>query len=493
MSSTSFRKLGRDTVIYGFGAIVNRLASVIMLPVYTRMLTPADYGALELLNMTVDIVSIVVSAGTTAGVMRFYHKATSTEQRHRLLVSAHALQLGLNLLGTLALCLAAPLIWRQVLGSHQSVTMVYLAAVNFTLAGSLAVPSLLIQLQGRAVLSTLAGVTRLLLQLSLNILFLVHFRMGPEGILLSNLIATSVVGGALSVWMLGQTGWRTSRAALSDLRRFGVPYQLTTAGTFILTFGDRFFLEKTRGIAEVGLYALSYNFGFLLAGLTYIPFLTAWNPARHAQAETEPTSRDAAYNRGLLLMSLLTVAGACGIAVFVQPALRIMSDPQFHPAASAVPLILVAIILQAWTDVAKFGIDISERTILVTRGTWLATLVILGLYALLIPPFGPIGAGLATALAFLVRLLYFQRTADRVCPIAYDWMPSLRIFAWFGGVTAVQMLLPPLNLVGALAAGAALFAVFALGALRELPLEDRRAIIGGVRSPKDLVQLLSRG
>ena len=66
-----------------------------------------------------------------------------------------------------------------------------------------------------------------------------------------------------------------------ELRRFGVPYQLTWAGSFLLTFGDRFFLQAGWGVAAVGLYGMAYQFGFLLSQLGATPFLSAWNPHRH--------------------------------------------------------------------------------------------------------------------------------------------------------------------------------------------------------------------
>ena len=67
--------LARNTLVYGAGIVARRIASFIMLPVYTHYLTPADYGVLELLQLTVDIAVILVSAGTTAGLLRFYFKA----------------------------------------------------------------------------------------------------------------------------------------------------------------------------------------------------------------------------------------------------------------------------------------------------------------------------------------------------------------------------------------------------------------------------------
>ena len=79
------QKIARETMIYFLGMLLSRAASLIMLPVYTRALTPADYGILQLLDMTSDVVAILVSAGCTAGVMRFYFKTEVEHDRRAVL------------------------------------------------------------------------------------------------------------------------------------------------------------------------------------------------------------------------------------------------------------------------------------------------------------------------------------------------------------------------------------------------------------------------
>ncbi|RME28056.1 MAG: lipopolysaccharide biosynthesis protein, partial [Candidatus Zixiibacteriota bacterium] len=62
----------KQSSVYMAGQLLSRLISFIMLPIYTRFLTPADYGILELLSMTVDIVAMLAGAGISAALLRFY-------------------------------------------------------------------------------------------------------------------------------------------------------------------------------------------------------------------------------------------------------------------------------------------------------------------------------------------------------------------------------------------------------------------------------------
>ena len=123
------------------------------------------------------------------------------------------------------------------------------------------------------------------------------------------------------------------RRLKSDLRRFGVPYQLVWAGTFVLTFGDRYFLQASHGAAVVGLYGLAYQFGFLVGSLGYMPVMRAWNPQRFQLAAEPRPIRDARYSEGLLYLNLVIVTLGVGLCLFSTPVIAIMSSAAFFEVA----------------------------------------------------------------------------------------------------------------------------------------------------------------
>lgn len=472
------RKLGREAMIYTIGTLLSRAASLIMLPVYTRLLTPADYGLLQILDMTSDVVAILVSAGCTAGVIRFYFKADAERERRAVLGSAITLQIGLNLIGSLLLVIFAEPIWRHALHGAQTKELVYLAAANFTLSSLSIVPLIFMQIEKRAVLFSTVSIVRLVLQLSGNILFLVVLGWGPAGILLSSLIVNVVIGAATVGWMIRRTGIVLSRNALLDLRRFGLPYQLVTLGTFIVTFGDRLFLDKYGGLAAVGLYGLAYQFGFLLEQVGIGPFVRAWTPRRFEYSREQRTVRDAKNAQGFLYLNIVAFTCAAGIAVFVRPVLRALADPAYWSAANIVPIVLAAYLIQGWVSVVELGIDISERTKYATYGVWASVAAAVILYWFLIPPFGGYGAAWATLFSFLVRLGFHWHFAQRLWPIAYGWAPVLKLAMYAIVVGVAPIYLRPNDVFAEVALGIVLLTLFGAAVWSTiLHSDDRRAIV----------------
>lgn len=481
--ATSVGRLGRDAVIYGLGFVLSRAAGFIMLPIYTRYLVASDYGTLHLLTMSVDVASILLSSGLTAGVFRFTFKTEDDRERRAVVVAAWWMTFVFNGVGALALLGAAPWIAEVVLENPDYADLVRIVAFNFLLEPCFFVPALLMQVRQRAALYTLASSLRLAIQLGLNILFVVYLEQGVRGIVVGTLIMYLVTTPIMMWWMFRQTGFPLSRKAAWDLVRFGLPYRVTEAGTFTLTYVDRYFLVAAAGLAATGVYSLAYQFGFVLVYLGTHPFMLAWDPQRFQLVTAPREERDRAYNAGFLFLTCLVVTLAVGISLFVTPTLTLMSDPEYHAAAPLVPIILAAYVMQAWSRALEFNIQVSEKTLFTTAGTWIAVAVVVVLYILLIPWLGPLGAALATVIAFAVRVVVFAVFGHYLWPVSYRWFPHLLLV--FYGVAAVvpYFLYDPHGFYEEFAIATMLFSAYALLAWRGGVLRpaDRAAILAEVR------------
>ncbi len=485
------RRLGRDTLLYGLSGVLGRAVSVVMLPVYTRYLTPAEYGLLALLDVAVEVAFIVFIAGTRAGMLRFYYRAGSDEERRAIVFTTFALEISLAAAGAIALALAAGPVWRLVLVREGSVELVRIAALNFLLGALAFTPFTLLQTERRAAAFASAQIAKLVLQVGANVVFLVVLGMGVRGMLLSSTFVNAVVGLALAAWLVRRTGIRLSWRAFRDLRRFGVPYQVTTAGAFILTFGDRFFLQRYRGAADVGLYGLAYQFGFLLYHLGAAPFLRAWDPVRFQDASRPVHERELHPEGGFFWLNVLVLTMATGIALFVRPAMTILTTAAFHDAARLVPVVLAAYVVHCWVEAMKFGIDVTEQTRYYTYASWLAVGVVVALYALLIPPFGAMGAAVATLAAFLARLGLTVFWSHRLWPVVYGWPRVLRLAALAAVVSMAGIVLEAPGLASQMAVGLGGIAIYAAVAwVVVLRAADRSALrtVIEVRSLRGLLR-----
>jgi O-antigen/teichoic acid export membrane protein len=476
-------RLGRDALTYGLSFLVGRAASVIMLPVYTRYLSVEDYGVLHLVDLVLTVVVLLLREGVTAGTMRFFFKETTDTGRREVISTTFLLVQAFSIVAAACLFAGAPLLAQGFLPEARHAMLLRLAAASMLFEGCFLVPTIYFQITQRSRAFLAASLARLFLTVGLNVLFIVFLGWGVAGPLASGLIANIVLGVPLAAWLLRRVGLTVRAEGAVRLMRFGLPFRVAQIGAFVLTFGDRFVLQRTHGADAVGLYGLGYQFGFLLAMLSGVPFITAWNPQRFALAAEPRGLREERYNEGLAYLSLIVVSVGVGICLFVGPLLEIMSDPSYHPAAAFVPILVLAYAMQVWTDVVELGIQVSERTRYAMLATWASVAVVVVLYLAWIPRFGAFGAAWATLVAFTFRFACFYFFSQRLWPVAYDWRPTIRLALYGSAIVALANLWTPddrwARIAQALAGTAAFAALAWFG--RALPEGNRRALGAAVR------------
>lgn len=451
------RSIGGHALIYGIGMLANRAVGFVMLPVYTRYLSPADYGIINLVEMTFDVLSIIAGSRLVLGVYRFYHKADNTADRKRVVSTALLLTSLLALpIGLLAVATSGPLSELVFRTPDRSIFFL-VAGLTFVVHGFQIVPFAYLQLQNRSKHYVAFQMARMVIQVILNVTFLVGFGLGPIAILASSLIANIVITSILVAIVVRDCGLGFGRGEAVDLARYGAPLMLTQVATFIITFGDRYFLQYIDGEAAVGLYSLSYQFGFLLGMLAAAPFQMVWNPVRFDIVKRD--DRDEMHARAFLFFNVLLFALATGIGLFVGDALRILTTPEFHVAADVVPLILLAYVFHSWMF-QDIGILVTEKTGYIALTNWISAAVIVGGYVLLIPAYSNWGAAIATLVAMTIRWAMTYAISQRLLFIRYRWRPVLILFAISVVIVLVGLLLPTMRLVPSLTINTILFLVW---------------------------------
>jgi O-antigen/teichoic acid export membrane protein len=482
-SAIGISRIGKNTLIYATGEGLTRLVGFVMLPIYTRFLTPADYGVLELLSMTIEVVAMIAGIGIASSVFKFYADAEDSRSGRLVISTATTAVILLAAVTAFLGFLASPLLADLVLGSAGEPLYFRLFFLIYLVQSASAIPFLLLRLEERAVLFVGISLAKLVGMLSLNVFFVVGLEMGVLGILLSNLIVTGASGLGLLVYLYVRTGWGFSAARLRAMVAFGFPMVFWFLGSFILVFSDRYFVNHFTGTEAVGLYSLAYKFAFILSGLAFAPFQMFWDPQRFLIARQENALE--IFRRVFLYLNLVIGAVGLVIVLFVEDLLRIMADPAFLPAHRLVPLVVAAQIVYLWTAYTNLGLFLKSKTqvLAMMSGVVVATVLLLNL--LLIPRFGTMGAALATLVAYSVRMGGVYFFSQRAYRCEYDWGRIARLYVLFALAFLVRGSFATLPLIESVLLSAAMvLATLALAVRLVLPVEERarlRRMLRGIR------------
>ena len=471
--------------VYLLGNILQRSVSFIMLPVYTRYLTPADYGVLELLSMVIDFAGIIFGMRIADAIFRYYARYESREEKNEVISTSLFLVFFMSLAGMLVIWASAGSLADLVFGHRDYTLLLILFSMTLVTHSLIGVPLTFLKARQRSVTFLCFSMFKLIMQLGLNIYFIVFLGMRVEGVIYSALITGGLMAVALTVYTLSATGIRYSVPKAKEMIRFSVPLIGASILAFYFTFGDRYFLRLYGGIQEVGVYSLAYKFGFLLSFLVLSPFASIWDSEKFHVVKRENALQ--IYQNVFLVLSTLVLFCAVGMSLFVDELLMIMSDRGFWPAAQIVPVVVAAYVFQAWTNYGNLGIQLKAQTIKITYGNLLAAIVITPGYLFLIPAYGSMGAALATLLAFMARCWYINQSARRLFDMQLPWRRMFYAAALCTFAVSVSMT-GPQSIVGGLLFDALVMTGFAVlfFLVPILPVEMRRACFRVLFHPKSL-------
>lgn len=470
----------QSTAVYAVGIVAQRALSVLLLPLYTIYLTPADYGILELIDVTMALFSLVVGARVATAVAFFCGQENDENGVSKVFTT--------NLLGSLLAALlallmgwfAAPRLGLWVLGTQGGGEAFLLAVAG--LAAGLPLESMLgrLRVQDKPGWFTGIGVVRLILLVAFNLLFLAVLGLGYKSLLWSNLI----VSGLLSVYAVWATtseyGVRMDWKLFGAMIRFAVPVGAVGLSLFVFHVADRFFLRRYASLEDIGLYALGYKFGMLVS-YVQMAFNQYWSAKSYDLLKSE--SGPVVFSRTFTYYCVVMASATLATWILVPRVIHLLVAPAFFPAIAFVPIILAAYFVRALADYVRIVFYSAQRPGLDALSNGVSALFCLAAYAILIPRFGARGAAWATLLTSLVMAAMAYLLSSRVRPLRLQTGRVIRLLAGSLAVILVyafaRVQSPVLWLIEVIALAAFYFVVVVwLGVFDENDRRSLRALIG---------------
>ena len=271
-------KLGKHSIIYGIGSALTAAGGFILIPLYTHVLSTEQYGILEMLNRTADILLLVIMMGVRQAFIRFYFDNDS-EDWHKKVVATTTLFLILS--SFVIVFLFFP--FRNNVGEilfKDPLTGVLFIYILVWIPLDLIVRTGLthLQIQMKSTKYVIINFIKFFSFIGSNVWLVYYWDMGIEGVLITNIWISLILGLAFLVYFAKWTHFKISIPLLKDMLKFGLPYLPTAFFVYIINNGDRYFLTLYSTLDVVGIYALGFKIGMFGIALVMEPFGKVWSP-----------------------------------------------------------------------------------------------------------------------------------------------------------------------------------------------------------------------
>jgi O-antigen/teichoic acid export membrane protein len=453
------RRLATTGAAYTAASILSKLIAVALLPLYTRYLSPADYGAAEVLFSAVVAASIVIRFGLIEAILRFYYQ--DGEDPARVVAGAFAGLFWLATAGALiALPFAEPI--SELLLDQPEPDLVRIAVAGLWVLTMWEFLLTLFRLEERARAFFLTTMLNVLASIALTVVLVVGLDEGARGLLLGSY----ATGAAFSVGLIAvqwrRLSLRLDPPLLRRLFRFGLPTMPAEVSLYLLNFIDRLIIVRTIGLAEAGLYSLAVKFAQAVNVLVR-GFQLAWPPLAYSIRDDEEARRTYA-----VVVTLFTAGCAfvvTGMWLFSRWIVRALAAPKFFDSYEAIGLITIGVTLYALYQVLVVILGRTGRTEFnfpAAIGALVANVV---LNLILVPPLGIVGAGLALVASYLLGLGLMYAFTQRLFPVPYEWGRLLRVVLTVAVLVGFAELVVPTDGLDGLLLRAALLAAYPLALL----------------------------
>lgn len=434
--------------MYGVSSIASRFLNFLLVPFYTHVLTTADFGVSNIVFAVIAFLNIIYQFGFDAAYLRL-SEDEDAEGRKRLFSTAFFSQA----LGSLAFSLpllaaSGPLATLFLIPEAQHRLFVYAAGI-LLLDTLKVVPMAHLRREHAALRFALINLGNVLVNIAANLVFVLSWRKGIEGVFMANLVASGFTLILVLPVLAANLRAAFRTPLFRSLMRFGIP--LVPAGLYGVVNEmagrifmrllsqediDRLYPGSGYDVQQLtGLFAWAWKlgvFGLLLVQM----YRMAWQPFFQQRQK----DADAPDLFGRILTYLCHFIGYASVTLMIfldklvaVPVMgRHLIAPAYWAGLPIVPGVLLSYAVQAWVVHFTLGLYIAKRTryLMWTNGAG-AVVTLVG-NAVLIPWLGLWGATLSAILCYLVIAVMITRKSQELYPIKLDWKRLAPILLWLG-------------------------------------------------------------
>jgi len=413
-----YRTLLRDTSLYSVSTMLGRGFSLITVPIYTRFLSPSDYGALDLLSYLAVFLPLLLGLALDQAVARFYIEAETELEKKKIASTVIFYNMVALLLGVVVASHYAPQLAVTWLDNQVGQGTVIMAFVLVWATALFQIANNQLKYMFKVKKYAICNIGNTVLSTALSVWFIVAMQWGVFGVFLAQAISQFCFA-LLSLYYGRQAyGLFFDWQRFKSMVHYSLPLVPSTVAFFGMQYTDRYALNELRELHDVGLYGI----GARLASLIFL-FLTgfqgAWHPIvmRTYREDGAKIKFKTVFNYFVFITSSILIV----VSLFGPEVLRLLTTDAFSDGYIVVPLLVSSAILSSIGTYFSYGIQIEKKSKLRLYINLAGFIINILLNIYFIDALGLIGAALATFTSLLLIAWVSMAVSQRAYYVPYEW------------------------------------------------------------------------
>jgi len=411
----------KNSFIYTIGTVFTRGIGIFLVPIYTRYLTPSEYGVIDLFVILTSIISLTIALEIHQAVVRFYQDTEDEDEKMKYVSTAFLFTVCVYMIYLIISFTFSDIFTLWLLDDIKYERVFLLATFSVFTSGLFYFTSGQLKWQIMPKELVTVSILNVTIVASITVYLLVIENMKIESIFIGQIVGNSLCM-VLSIYY-AQKSYKMVfvYAKFKELIHFSFPLVFSSVAIFIALFIDRIAIKYFLGLDELGIYGLAYRFA-AVTSLVMIGFQSSLSPLIYKHYKEKETPKNIVRLFELFWIFMISVTA--GSILFSKEIIVLMSTKDYHAAVPVIPLLVLTVF---FTNMYIFipGLGVAKKTKLIAIISIIAAILNTGLNFLLIPMFGIEGAALATLISAVSIFVVRVRMSQEYYFIPFRWARTI--------------------------------------------------------------------
>jgi len=424
------KQLTKDTALYGISTMVGRFLNFLLVPFYTNIFPPTEYGIVANLYALIALLNIFFLYGLDSSYLKY--AASDDFQDKKKVFSSSFLTLIISSIVLTGILFSAGKYINKIFAVPDQYNYLLTITGFIILFDALSVlPFIYLRVARRAGKFSAIKIANIVLSIILNVVLILIMKQGIEAIFISNLIASGITFLILMPDILSQLKIEIDLSVLKRMMKFGIPYLPGGLAAMLMSVIDRPIVEHLTDLKTLGIYNANYKLGIFMM-LFVSMFQYAWQPFSLQHAKDKDAKE--LFSKVFTMFTVAETFILLFLSLFINDLAtfsihgKSLIGAAYWSGLSIVPIILAGYLFNGFYINFSAAIYIKEKSSAVPllMGAGAVTNVVANI--LLIPILSITGAAIATLAAYAVMAVGYYFVSQKHFPITYEWKKIGNIF-----------------------------------------------------------------
>ena len=412
-----YKSLFKNIGLFSIGSFGSKIISFLLLPLYTSILSTEEYGLVDLINSTSQLLIPILLLSIQDATLRFsmdpeYEKKDVISTTFKVITK-----------GLLLLIIGILIIWFFKIIDISWIYLIFLL-FSFLLNALNNTFSLYLKAKNKALTIAISGILCTLVTCVSNIVLMVVFKLGINGYMISLIIGllVQVLYQLLDGKIYRDIHFKNYKDLSKPMINYSAPLIFNSISWWINSASDRYILSWISGVAVNGIYSVAYKIPTILTTFQTI-FYNAWSIS--AISEFDKDDNDGFIGNNYMSYSFLSIIACSIIISFNLQITSFLYSKDFFSAWVCVPLLLVSTVFNGISQLEGSLFAAVRKTKDVTITTLIGAITNIILNLLLIPKLGALGAAVATMVGYFMTWVFRTLKLQSFIKMKVDWITHI--------------------------------------------------------------------